>query len=218
MKVISLFIFTLFAFHSFGQTSRYSKPPQVYTPSTDMGLGNITRALEQANARAESNHNQIQPLMDLNVEILKDKIKAGCDNRIIDFYNSNMQAFEKRGYSLGSPQDVASLKSELNRLRSALITFDCSRPIPQLKNDVNTSQNNTNTSNYQSINGKGITNAYATIWSDAELFKATKIGELNKGIEVNIVGLYRYGGQEIYQIILDNGKSGYIVKSYISLK
>lgn len=219
MKIISLFILILFAFHSFGQISRYSKPPQVYVPSTDMGLSNVTRALEQANARAESNYNQIEPLVSVNEEILRDRLKNGCDIKLLEFYGAYMEKLKKQNYSLGSPQDVASLKSELSRLRSTLIAFDCSKPTPQLKNEVSVSQNNANTSNYQSINGKGVTtDSFTSVWSDAQIFKATKIGELGKGIEVNVIGLYSSGVYEVYQVILDNGKSGYIGKSYILLK
>ncbi len=81
MKILS-FIFVLFTFHSFGQISSYSK--MSFVKPSDLGLDNVVRALERANERAESNYNQIQPLIDLNLEILEDKIKAGCDNRIIE--------------------------------------------------------------------------------------------------------------------------------------
>lgn len=236
-QLFTALIFVSIVYPSVGQRSRFSSPPQMYVPQTDMGLGDVTRALQLANARVESNNNSIKPLIDLNIEILTDKIKSGCDSKIVDFYNSRIDQLKKRDYSLNSTQDVADLKKELTSLRSALINFNCSdtytnRTVPattleekkEIKSVSSTSSGSSSSINmgkgymYQGIYGKGFLTERTKVWDKFVVSKASLIEKLDKNADVNIVGVYMYNNKSYYQIILENGKSGYISSKSVKLR
>lgn len=208
--IISL---VLIQINSYCQTSRYSTPPRMTTPS-DLGLGNVTKALQQANARAEASYNDIQPLIDLNIEILQDKIKQGCDNRIVDFYNENINRLSSRKYNYNSPQDASNLKRELGSLRSALISFDCRNTIPSNSNLTPASPS----ANDENFNAQGVVSSATYIWTSHELYKANVVQEIKKDASVTIVGRNTYANNVFYKVILSNGKTGYINAKYLWIK
>lgn len=71
---------------------------------------------------------------------------------------------------------------------------------------------------YQGIHGKGFITERTKVWDKFVVSNASSVGKLEENSEVNIVGVYMYNNKSYYQIILENGKSGYISSKSVKLR